>query len=277
MDRIWLIGGTSESGEIARELASRGIPCTISVTTEAAKSLYPESPHLKIWVGKLDRVSIEGFIRRERIVAILDASHPYAAAVSELAIATAQQYHLPYLRFERPVVGNEEGNKGGSDRHVLHLPSFEALLTGDYLSGKRVLLIVGYQILPRFQPWQGRSTLFARLLPSQIALETALAARFTPDRLIALRPPISAELEAALWRQWQITTVVTKASGKAGGEDVKRRVAAELGVRLVIIDRPVLSYPQETREVAEAVRFCRQNISTDNAGLKEKGEGERGI
>ena len=273
MDRIWLIGGTSESGEIARELASQGIPCTISVTTEAAKSLYPESPHLKIWVGKLDRGSIEGFIRRERIVAILDASHPYAAAVSALAIATAQQYDLPYLRFERPVLENEDRNAS----HVLHLPSFEALLTGDYLSGERVLLIVGYQILRRFQPWQGRSTLFARLLPSQIALETALAVGFTPDRLIALRPPISAELEMALWRQWQITTVVTKASGKAGGEDVKRRVAAELGVKLVIIDRPVLSYPQETREVAEAIRFCRQNISTDNTGLKEKGEGEKGI
>ena len=258
LNRIWLIGGTSESGEIARELALQGIACTISVTTEAAKSLYPESPHLKIWVGKLDRVSIEGFLQQERIAVILDASHPYAAAISELAIATAQQYDLPYLRFERPVVGNE----GRSDRHVLHLPSFEALLAGDYLSGERVLLIVGYQILPRFQPWQERSTLFARLLPSKIALETALATGFTPDRLIALRPPVSPELEAALWRQWQITTVVTKASGKAGGEDVKRRVAAELGVKLMVIDRPVLSYPQETREVAEAVRFCQQNLST---------------
>ena len=262
LDRIWLVGGTSESGEIARELALQGIACTISVTTEAAKSLYPESPHLKIWVGKLDRGSIEGFLQQEQIVAILDASHPYAAAISELAMAAAQQYHLPYLRFERPVLENEGGNEGGSDRHVLHLPSFDALLAGDYLSGKRVLLIVGYQILPNFQPWQGRSTLFARLLPSQIALETALGTGFTPERLIALRPPVSAELEAALWRQWQITTVVTKASGKAGGEDVKRRVAAELGVKLMVIDRPVLSYPQETREVAEAIRFCQQNIST---------------
>ncbi|MDY6940663.1 MAG: cobalt-precorrin-6A reductase [Cyanobacteriota bacterium] len=255
LDRIWLIGGTRESREIATALAEHRIPIAISVTTQTARSLYSESPYLNIRVGKLDRDSIEQFLRQERIRGILDASHPYAMAVSELATTAAEEYQLPYLRFERPALEDEE--------HVLHLPSFNDLLGGDDLRSERVLLVVGYQILPRFQPWQERSTLFARLLPSQIALETALAAGFTPDRLIALRPPVSAELEAALWRQWQITMVVAKASGKAGGEDVKRQVAAELGVKLVIIDRPVLSYPQQTSDIAEAVTFCLRNVASN--------------
>jgi precorrin-6A/cobalt-precorrin-6A reductase len=85
--------------------------------------------------------------------------------------------------------------------------------------GERTLLTLGYRQLRPFAPWQSQACLFARILPSLPALDGALAAGFTPERLIALRPPISAELETALWQQWQITQVITKASGPAGGED----------------------------------------------------------
>jgi precorrin-6A/cobalt-precorrin-6A reductase len=98
--------------------------------------------------------------------------------------------------------------------------------------------------------------LFARILPSITALEAALMAGFTPDRLIALRPPISLELERALWQQWQLSLVVTKASGKPGGEDVKRQLAAELSVKLAVIDRPILNYPQWTNDLEQAIGFC---------------------
>jgi precorrin-6A/cobalt-precorrin-6A reductase len=120
---------------------------------------------------------------------------------------------------------------------------------------------MGYKSLHWFQPWHDRATLFARILPSAIALGAALQAGFTSERLIALRPPISAELERALWQQWQISMVVTKASGVAGGEDIKRQVAAELGVQLVIIDRPPVPYPQQTSDLQTALTFCQQNLS----------------
>jgi precorrin-6A/cobalt-precorrin-6A reductase len=82
-------------------------------------------------------------------------------------------------------------------------------------------------------------------------LTAALTAGFSPDRLIALRPPIGAELETALWRQWGITTVITKASGQAGGEQVKQRVAQILGIPLIIIDRPPVEYPLVSHSLEE--------------------------
>jgi precorrin-6A/cobalt-precorrin-6A reductase len=98
--------------------------------------------------------------------------------------------------------------------------------------------------------------LFARILPSPTALEAVLAAGFTPDRIIALRPPITAELEVALWRQWQITQVITKASGQAGGEDRKQAIAAKLGVRLIRIARPAIAYPKQTDSLDTAIEFA---------------------
>ncbi|HEY9888120.1 MAG TPA: hypothetical protein V6D02_06945, partial [Candidatus Obscuribacterales bacterium] len=35
--------------------------------------------------------------------------------------------------------------------------------------------------------------------------------------------PISPELERALWQQWQLTQVITKASGHPGGEAQNKR------------------------------------------------------
>lgn len=259
---IWLIGGTSESRELAQILALNHLPCTISVTTESARSLYPSSPLLQVWVGQLQGDSLEKFLTSHRIIAILDASHPYATSISQLAIKASQKYKLPYLRYERKPVNTSHfpQEKAIKNDQILSLPSFETLIEGEYLAGERVLLTTGYRTLHLFQPWQERSLMYARVLPAVASLEAALAAGFTPDRLIGIRPPISLELERALWQHWQITLVVSKASGTPGGEPIKRQLATELGVKLILIDRPAVAYPHQTEDLSDAVAFCRTHL-----------------
>ena len=251
--RIWLIGGTSESVEIAGAIAPAGIPCTITVTTTTAQSLYPQTPNLRVRVGRIKTSQMGQFCLQEWIVAVVDASHPHAVEISQGAIATAQAYHLPYLRYERPSLENNNPN-------VINLASLDSLISGNYLAQQRVMLTLGYKALPQFKSWQERATLFARILPAVNSLEVAIEAGFTPDRLIALRPPISASLEKALWYQWGISLVVTKASGTVGGEDIKKSVATELGIPLIVIARPKVTYPQQTSEICEVLFFCRQYL-----------------
>jgi precorrin-6A/cobalt-precorrin-6A reductase len=227
------------------------------VTTAAAEALYPKHPRLRVQVGRLDVGKLDQFFRKEQIAAILDASHPYAVEISRMTTRAAAQWQIPYLRFERPTVDARSDNS-----QVIWLDSFETLLVGDYLLGQRVLLTVGYKTLPLFHSWQDRSTLFARILPAVTSLEAAIAAGFTSDRIIALRPPVSAELEKVLWRHWDISLVVTKASGAAGGEEIKRSVAAELGMPLVIIARPPVDYPQQTSDFCVALEFCRSYVES---------------
>ncbi len=249
---IWLIGGTQESAQLARAIAQANLPCTVSVTTASACKLYEPAPNLQVWVGRLNESQIEEFLQQQQIVAVLDASHPYAVEISQNAIAASQRLQIPYLRYERPLVEQPAGMQR------CRLDSFETLLLGNYLQGQRVLLTVGYRPLQLFHPWQEQATLFARILPSAIALEAAIGSGFTPDRLICLRPPISPDLEKALWQQWDISLVVTKASGTAGGEDIKRTVAAQLGIPLIVIDRPAVEYLQQTSDLSVAIEFCRQ-------------------
>ena len=258
---LWLIGGTSESAAIARILDARQIPYCITVTTENARSLY--GPEAQVWVGAIEVEAMPQFIQSRKISKVLDASHPFATAVSQGAIAAAESCSIPYLRFERPPRQLQaEGSSQAEGSNTVSLLNLAMLLQPQWLEGSRTLLVLGYRMLAQLKPWQKRARLYARILPSQVALNSALAAGFTPNRLIALRPPVSPELEAALWRQWEITQVVAKASGTAGGENVKRAIAQQLGVRLILIDRPAVGYPRQTQEIAIALDFAGKSPPT---------------
>lgn len=250
--RIWLIGGTQESAIAAKLIHQANLPCLISVTTESAISLYPVVPSIDVIVAKFSPEQLPNFLISNHISVVLDCSHPFAVEISRSAIAASSALKIPYLRFERASI------RLSASSLIKSVSSVEQLLSQDWLLNQRVLLTIGYRYLSLFQPWQTKSTLFTRILPSQVALETALNSGFTSDRIIALRPPISPELERALWQHWHITTVVTKASGTPGGEDTKRNIADELGIQLIVVDRPMLEYPQLTSNFEEALEFCRQ-------------------
>jgi precorrin-6A/cobalt-precorrin-6A reductase len=251
LPQIWLIGGTSESAEIAQALVQNGISTIVSVTTAPAKSLYPRHPNVLIRVARFDLASLRQFLQTETIVAVIDASHPFAVEISQLAIAASQAQQIPYLRYERPRV------EVVAHANINVFSSFAELLTGGYLANQRVLLSIGYRHLAQFQPWQTQATLFARILPSAVALAAALEAGFTSERLIALRPPISIPLERALWQHWQISMVVTKASGEPGGEGVKQQLAIELNLPLMVVQRPQLEFPRQTSDLEQVIAFAR--------------------
>lgn len=252
--RIWLVGGTSESAAIATQLAAAEIDCIVSVTTSAAQNLYPDLPQLNIRVGKLEaNQTIVEFCQQENIGAIVDATHPYAVEISQKIIDLLDRLQVAYLRYERPKIETEtEG--------LIRLNSLEQFLSGEYWQSRRVLLTIGVKNLHRFKSLQDQARLYARVLPTVDAIATAEAAGWSGDRLIALRPPFSLELEMALWQHWQIDLVVTKASGIRGGEDIKIQAARQLNIPLIVIERPKIKYPLQTSRLEEIVLFCQKYI-----------------
>ena len=236
------------------------------------RALYP--PTAKVCVGALTGADARQFVERQRVRGILDASHPFASEVSRLAIAVAQSEAIPYLRYERtdmsPDANTDRSGPTDDPNQVIQVDSIEALVEGDALlkgntlnqsssslsSTQRILFTIGYRALPKVMALHRTAQLFARVLPSVEAISGAIAAGFSSSEIMAIRPPVSPQLEAALWRQWNITHVVAKASGTAGGEGVKRAIAAELGVVLVLIRRPRLIYPNQTNSMSAATEFC---------------------
>ena len=252
-DKVWLIGGTSESVTIAKLLANAAINLVITVATSNVLLTYPDD--LLVQEGRMNCLQMQAFCQLQNIKAVVDASHPYAVEVSHGAISTTSQLNIPYLRYER---ANYQSLTEFQSALITEVDSFATLFADNYLQNQRVLLTVGCKVLPLFKSWHHQATLFARLLPKVNSLQTAIESGFTSDRLVAIRPPINLDLEKNLWRQWNISLVVTKASGKAGGEDIKRQAAKDLNIPLIVVARPQVSYPQKTSSIEEILAFCQK-------------------
>lgn len=288
MGICWLIGGTSDSAAIARQLSALAIPYIVTVTTPSAQTLYPANA--QVWVGKLSPSLAEDFVRRYRVGCIADASHPFASEISGCAIALSQKHLIPYLRYERPTLANASDLKQNSlaashaEHTLISVDSIDSLVDSPLLENQRVLFTIGYRHLEKFASLRPASKLYARILPSLEAIAGAMAAGFSAKEIVALRPPISLALEIALWEQWNISCVVAKASGQlvtpgtpssvrsreidqetdqttdaCSGEQIKRQAAHTLGIRLILIDRPAIIYPYKTEDLEEIVDFCQEN------------------
>lgn len=294
--RCWLIGGTGDSAEIARQLSDLAIPYVVTVTTAAARKLYPKGASVE--VGKLSPQLAQNFAWRHQVSCIADASHPFASEISKCAIALASDRQIPYLRYERPLVTplvdthptstrRTLSESSASDAYASNDPenfaasvtlvdSIDALLAHSSLMSQlehqRILFTIGYRHLEKFASLRATSKLYARILPSPEALSSTLFAGFEASEIIAIRPPVSLALEKALWQQWNISCVVAKCSGElatsASGERIKRQAAQALGVHLIMISRPTLSYPHKTENLADIISFCQDYSVSGRTDLK---------
>lgn len=259
---IWLIGGTSESRAIAHHLSEQSLPYIVTVTTESARQLYPTDAYVQ--VAPLNEATIERLVQQWQIKCILDASHPFACEISRQAMDCARKGAIAYLRYERtrPQSHPQPQDSSAKDANVVTVGSIKTLITSDILKHQRVLFCLGYRHLHQFSSLRSTAQLFARILPSVEAMEGAIAAGFSPSELIALRPPVSPALEAALWQQWKITRVVAKASGSAGGELTKRQTAKALGpdVKLVLLQRPPMTYLAQTHQLSDMISFAAKTL-----------------
>lgn len=282
--QVWLIGGTSESRELAQALSARKIPYIVTVTTPEAQALYLELEAHRVRVGAMTPAAMSDFALSHNVRCILDASHPFASTVSQQAIALSTAadlgHPISYMRYERSAhhsidqdsADQDSADQDSADQDRTHsqratqtnitvVENLKTLIESNLLRHQRVLFTLGYRSLPQVARLHETSTLFARVLPSEKAIAGAIAAGFSPANIIALRPPVALALEKALWQQWDISYVVAKAAGSASGETVKRQAATALGIHLVLLKRPTLLYPKQTNCVLEAINWCAESLS----------------
>jgi len=70
-----------------------------------------------------------------------------------------------------------------------------------------------------------------------------------------MQGPFSRELNRSMYEKYHADVIVTKNSGTIGGTDEKFQAAEDLGLPVVVIDRPVLDYPHMAHTFEEIQTF----------------------
>ena len=81
---VWILSGTSDGPVIANRLLELNYSVFASVLTYKAGLAYIENPKLHIITGKLkNKDEIINFIKKNKIICVVDATHPFAVIISE--------------------------------------------------------------------------------------------------------------------------------------------------------------------------------------------------
>lgn len=245
--RVLILGGTGEARRLAGALAGR--PGLAVVSSLAGRVRTPALPPGEVRIGGFGGVDgLAEYLRGCRASAVVDATHPFAAVITESAVAAARRVGVPLLLLRRP--GWTPG-AGDDWRWVRTLGEAAATLP---TLGERVFLATGRLGLAAFAGLDRHWFLVRSVDPPDPP---------TPKRteLLLARGPFTLPGERALLTRHQIQVLVTKDSG---GEmtAAKLHAARELGIPVVIQARPPVPTAPTESTVDAAVRWLDLALST---------------
>lgn len=229
---ILVLGGTSETAAVAEELAAAGNSVLVSMATEVPLNVGRHR-NIRRRCGRLNARELAALAVKERVSAVVDVSHPYAAALRATAEGVAREVGIPYFSYLRP--GNAVPGEG-----VRIVNSHAAAAEDACQSGRSVLLTIGSRNVAGYAQEAARRkvSLFARVLPDEASIAACLKAGLPRERIVTGRGPFSVEENSALIRRFNVGVVVTKDSGIPGGFPAKREAARLENCLLVVVGRP---------------------------------------
>ena len=238
---VVVFAGTTEGCEICSFLAKNKVSVLACVATDYGSKSLKEGEYLKIHAGRLNGEEMENLLKELSPGLVLDATHPYAAEVTENIRAACKNTGLSYERVLR--------EKGAYQDKAVYVEDTEAAVRFLEDTKGNILLTTGSKELGKFTALSDAGErIYARVLSLPSVMETCKGYGFEGKHLIGMQGPFSMELNAAMLRQYDCRYLVTKDTGKAGGFQEKIDAALMCDVIPVIIGRPL---QEEGLSVAE--------------------------
>jgi precorrin-6A/cobalt-precorrin-6A reductase len=237
---ILILGGTGEARELAAVLDDRGIPVTSSLAGRVAR---PRLPVGTVRIGGFGGpAALARWLAEYQIVAVVDATHPFAERISASAATACAAAGLSLLRLERPGWGERPGDRWTWVDDLAGAADAIGRL------GTRVLLTTGRQGLATFSGLDDVWFLIRCIDPPAPPLPRR-------HELILDRGPYTLPGELGLIDHHRIDVVVTKDSG---GEltVAKLDAARERELPVIVVRRPPRPATETVVDVAAAAAWA---------------------
>ncbi|MEV5169628.1 cobalt-precorrin-6A reductase [Streptomyces flaveolus] len=222
---VLILGGTTEARRLAADLAAR--PEVRVTTSLAGRVTRPGALPGEVRTGGFGGPEgLADWLRAHRVDALVDATHPFAASITDHAARAARATGVPAVVLRRP------GWRPGPGDRWHDVPSLAAAAGALPGLGRRVFLTTGRLGLAAFAHLTGLRFLVRSVDPPEPPLP--------PDTTVVLaRGPFTVTGETELLRAHRIDVLVTKDSG-GDATAAKLTAARELGLPVVLVRRPAL-------------------------------------
>lgn len=231
--RLLLLGGTAE----ARALAAQLPPEVEVISSLAGRVPDPALPVGKVRIGGFGGVDgMVQWLRAERIDAVVDATHPFAANITANAALACARLGLPGVLLARPPWQPGRATVVGSDVEAARFVAEQG--------HSRVFLTTGRSGTATFVDVDAWFLIRAVTAPEPGTLPVR-------HHLVLSRGPYRYDDEVWLMREHGVDALVTKNSG---GDMTRAKLDAadHLGVDVVMVDRPALPAGVPTVATVEA-------------------------
>ena len=168
MNRIVIFSGTTEGRILAQTLSENGIQCIVSVATEYGEIVMPEMDGVTVHKGRMDLEEMQKFITQSEVAAVVDATHPFATAVSENIRESLKNTEIPYIRLQRETSDIALNKDTIQENHSDVILCSDATECADFLSSTdgNILLTTGSKDLATYSRKEAlKDRLFVRVLP----------------------------------------------------------------------------------------------------------------
>jgi precorrin-6A/cobalt-precorrin-6A reductase len=249
--KILILGGTAEARALAGALAGRErLAVTLSLAGRTAQPL-PQAVPVRIG-GFGGAKGLGNYLREERIDTLIDATHPYAAAISANAASAAEAACVKLLALRRPPWTREHGDIW------IEVATIEDAVEALGKAPRRVFLALGRKEIEPFAAAPQHAYLVRSVDPVDPPLGVPYAIYVTA------RGPFTEREDHALLERHRIETIVAKNSG-GDATYGKIRAARTLRLPVIMLKRPALPEVASVETVEEVLAFIDHAMTPSTA------------
>ncbi len=241
---VLVLGGTSEARELADELVDAGIPVVSSL---AGRVTNPRLPAGDVRIGGFGGpTALARWLIDHEVVAVVDATHPFAERISSSAAQACSDAGIRLVRLERP-----GWTPTTQDRwHWVDSLDDAASAVADL--GSRVFLTTGRQGLASFSAMTDAWFLIRCVETPELPLPCR-------HQVLLDRGPYVLDGELALIDEHRIDLLVTKDSGGTYTRP-KLDAARMRGLPVIVVRRPARPSAHTVSTVDQALDWLRRNL-----------------
>ena len=222
---LLLLAGTGLAQDIARRLDDRKADVIVSLAGRSRTAAAAGGHDVRIG-GFGGDTGFRAYLAERGVSAVLDATHPFAARISDRSARICAELGLPYALVQRPPWVPQAGD-------LWQMIEREEEAARHIAPGSTVFLATGRQTLERFANLGTCELICRQIDPPDRAFP------FENGRFLVGTPPFSVAQERELFAELKVDWLVVKNAGGAASA-TKLTAARELGLRVAMIERPAL-------------------------------------